>query len=166
LDDLAEQFSGMIKKKFKSYKAFAGKTVEEVFSPQMLSKAKLYEVHNLKSGYLKNSNGKFSFVAFSNDLQVAPINCFVKSNFDSGKKESVFAAGNYFGVSPYHSRFDGFSGALIKNQNEIILGDKIGIDLSRKSVRHLDIINFSGKKYLLVSINNAKAEVYEIPMVK
>ncbi|EIA09402.1 VCBS repeat-containing protein [Flavobacterium frigoris] len=166
MDDLAEQFSGMIKKKFQSYKAFAGKTVEEVFSPQMLSKAKAFEVHNLKSGYLKNQNGKFTFVAFSNDLQVAPINCFVKSNFDSDKKESVFAAGNYFGVSPYHSRFDGFSGALIKSQKEIVLGSKIGIDLSGKAVRQLDIINFNEKKYLLVSINNGKAEVYQMPMVK
>jgi hypothetical protein len=76
MDDLAEQFSGMIKK-FKSYKAFAGKTVEEVFSPQMLSNAKSFEVHNLKSGYLKKSERKIHFVPFSNDLQVAPINCFV-----------------------------------------------------------------------------------------
>ncbi|MFT5714315.1 MAG: hypothetical protein ACI9WT_000867, partial [Flavobacterium sp.] len=134
------------------------------FSPQMLSKAKLFEVHNLKSGYLKNQNGKFTFVPFSNDLQVAPINCFVKSNFDSDKKESVFAAGNYFGVSPYHSRFDGFSGALIKSEKTITLGSQIGIDLSGKAVRHLDIINFNGRKYLLVSINNAKVEVYEMPM--
>ena len=97
---------------------------------------------------------------------MAPINCFVKSNFDSDKKESVFAAGNYFGVSPYHSRFDGFSGALIKSQKEIVLANKIGIDLSGKAVRHLDIINFNGKKYLLVSVNNSKAEVYEMPMTK
>jgi len=166
LDDLAEQFSGMIKKKFKSYRMFAGKTVEEVFSPKMLSDAKHFEVHNLKSGYLKNHNGKFTFVAFSNELQVAPITSFVKSNFDSDTKESVFAAGNYFGVSPYHSRFDGFSGALIKDSKNIVMGNTIGIDLSQKAVRHLDMINSKGKKYLLVTINNSKAEVYELPMIK
>ncbi|MGO4820397.1 MULTISPECIES: VCBS repeat-containing protein [unclassified Flavobacterium] len=166
LDDLAEQFSGMIKKKFKSYRMFAGKTVEEVFSPKMLSDAKHFEVHNLKSGYLKNQNGKFTFVAFSNELQVAPITSFVKSNFDSDTKESVFAAGNYFGVSPYHSRFDGFSGALIKDFKNIVMGNTIGIDLSQKAVMHLDMINSKGKKYLLVTINNSKAEVYELPMIK
>jgi hypothetical protein len=166
LDDLAEQFSGMLKKKFKSYKVFAGKTVEEVFSPKMLSDAKHFEVHNLKSGYLKNQNGKFTFVAFSSDLQVAPVNCFVKSNFDSNKKEAVFAAGNYFGVSPYHSRFDGFPGALIKDAKTIVLGNTLGIDLSQKAVRHLDMITLKGKKYLLVTVNNSKAEVYELPMIK
>ena len=166
LDELAEQFSGMLKKKFTNYKSFAGKTLEEVFEPKMLEKAKKYEVHNLKSGYLRNDNGKFIFVPFSNKMQVGPITCFVKSDFDGDGKEEVFAAGNYFGVSPYHSRFDGFSGALIKNQNTIYLGNQVGIDLTQKAVRHLDIINFNGKKHLLVTINNKPAEVYEMPISK
>ncbi|MNR92200.1 FG-GAP repeat protein [compost metagenome] len=166
LDELAEQFSGMLKKKFNSYKSFAGKTLEEVFDPKMLAKGKLFEVHNLKSGYLKNDNGKFTFVPFSNIMQVAPITCFVRSNFDSDTNDEVFAAGNYFGVSPYHSRFDGFSGALIKNEKTIFLGNQIGIDLTQKAVRHLDIVNFNGKKYVLITINNKKAELYEMPSIK
>nr|WP_315186449.1 VCBS repeat-containing protein [uncultured Flavobacterium sp.] len=166
LDELAEQFSGMLKKKFNSYKSFAGKTLEEVFDPKMLEKGQLFEVDNLKSGYLKNDNGKFTFVPFSNKMQVAPITCFVKSNFDSDVKEEVFVAGNYFGVSPYHSRFDGFSGALIKNEKTIFLGNQIGIDLTQKAVRHMDIVNFNGKKYLLITINNKKVELYEMPTAK
>jgi enediyne biosynthesis protein E4 len=162
LDELAEEFSGMLKKKFTSYKSFAGKPLEEIFDSKMLEKAKLYEVDNLKSGYLRNDKGKFTFVPFENKLQVAPINCFVKADFDKDKKEEVFAAGNYFGVTPYHSRFDGFAGALIKNNKNIILGNKIGIDLTQKAVRHLDIITVNGKKYMVVSINNKKVEVYLI----
>ncbi len=166
LDELAEEFSGMLKKKFNSYKSFAGKTIDEVFDPKMLEKAKLYEVQNLKSGYLRNDKGKFVFVPFENKMQVAPITSFVKSNFDSDANEEVFAAGNYFGVSPYHSRFDGFSGALIKNEKTILLGNTIGIDLTQKAVRHLDILNCYGKKYLVVTINNKKAEVYELSSSK
>jgi hypothetical protein len=166
LDELAEEFSGMLKKKFNSYKSFAGKTLEEVFDAKMLDKAALYEVSNLKSGYLRNDNGKFTFVPFSNKMQVSPITSFVKTDFDGDGKEEVFAAGNYFGVSPFHSRFDGFSGALIKDQKTIYLGNQIGIDLTQKAVRHLDIIPFKGKKYLLVTINNKKAEVFELPMNK
>ncbi|WP_035669805.1 VCBS repeat-containing protein [Flavobacterium sp. 83] len=166
LDELAEEFSGMLKKKFNSYKSFAGKTLEEVFDPKMLDKAKLYEVHNLKSGYLRNDKGKFTFVPFSNKMQVSPITSFVKADFDGDGQDEVFAAGNYFGVTPYHSRFDGFSGALIKNQKTIYLGNQIGIDLTQKAVRHLNIIPFNGKNYLLVTINNKKSEVYELPMNK
>ena len=166
LDELAEQFSGMLKKKFTSYKSFAGKTLEEVFDSKILEKAKLYEVHNLKSGYLKNEKGKFIFIAFDNKLQVSPITCFIKSNFDADANEEVFAAGNYFGVTPYQSRFDGFSGALIKNEKSIFLGNQIGIDLTQKAVRHLNIITFNRKKYMLVTINNKKAEVYELNLTQ
>jgi enediyne biosynthesis protein E4 len=166
LDELTEEFSGGLKKKFTSYKNFAGKTIDEIFEKQWLDKAKLYEVQNLKSGYLRNDKGKFTFVAFDNKMQVAPINCFVKANFDADANEEVFAAGNYFGVTPYHSRFDGFSGALIKNDKTILLGNKIGIDLTQKAVRHLSIINFNNKKYMLVTINNKPAEVYELPSFK
>ncbi|MDG2431237.1 VCBS repeat-containing protein [Flavobacterium sp.] len=166
LDELAEEFSGMLKKKFNSYKSFAGKTVEEVFDLKLLSKAKMYEVHNLKSGYLRNDIGKFTFVPFSNKMQVAPITSFVKADFDGDAKSEVFAAGNYFGVSPFHSRFDGFEGALIKGPNAIEMGNQVGIDLTKKAVRHLNILSFNGKKYLLVTVNNAKAEVYELPMSK
>jgi hypothetical protein len=40
----------------------------------MLSNAKSFEVHNLKSGYLKKPERKIHFVPFSNDLQVAQFN--------------------------------------------------------------------------------------------
>jgi hypothetical protein len=166
LDELVEEFSGMLKKKFNNYKSFAGKKVEEIFDVSLLEKAALYEVHNLKSGYLRNDKGKFTFVPFSNKMQVSPITSFVASDFDGDGKEEIFAAGNYFGVTPYHSRFDGFSGALIKNHKTIYLGHQVGIDLAQKAVRHLDIIPFNGKKYLLVTINNKKAEVYELPRNK
>ncbi len=161
LDELAEQFSGMLKKKFTSYKSFAGKTLEEIFDQTLLEKAKLFEVHNLKSGYLKNNKGKFEFAAFGNKMQVSPITCFAKSNFE-GKAESVFAAGNYFGTTPFHSRLDGFSGALIINEKKTLFGHQIGIDLTQKAVRQLNILNFNNKKYLVVSINNKKAEVYQL----
>jgi hypothetical protein len=77
-------------------------------------------------------------------------------------KPEVFAAGNYFGVSPYQSRFDGFAGALIQDQKTILMGEAIGIDLTQKAVRHLDIITVNNLKYMLVTINNKPAEVYQI----
>jgi hypothetical protein len=164
LDELTEQFSGLLKKKFNAYKNFAGKPVEEVFDPALLAKAKLYEVHQLQSGYLRNDKGIYHFVPFQNALQVAPIRAFAKANFDG--TESVFAAGNYFGVTPYHSRFDGFPGALIKNTKTQVLGNTLGIDLSRKAVSQLQVVTVQGKRYLLVVINNQKAEVYALPQAQ
>ncbi|MGB5821968.1 MAG: VCBS repeat-containing protein [Saonia sp.] len=161
LDELAGQLVSL-RKKFTTYKDFAGKSIEEIFDRETLASAKIMEVAVLESGYLKNENGKFSFVPFSYPLQVAPITSLLSYDFDGDGNIEVLAAGNYFGVKPYHGRFDAFSGALIKNEKDVILGHEIGLELFQKSVRHLNIISLNEQPYLLVTINNDKAQVYKL----
>ncbi len=161
LDELAGQLVSL-KKKFNTYTDFAGKTIDEVFDKKDLRNATLLEVHELQSGYLENKNGYFKFVPFQIELQVSPIICFLNYDFDKDGKNEILAAGNYFGVKPFHGRFDSFSGAVIKNKNDIVFGHQIGLDLAQKAVRHLNIISLNNKPYLLVTINNDKAQVYEL----
>jgi enediyne biosynthesis protein E4 len=161
LDELSSQIVS-IKKRFTAYDDFAGKTMNEVFDKKTLDNAKILEVNVLQSGYLKNENGNFTFVPLGNQLQVSPITAFLNYDFDNDGKNEVLAAGNYFGVKPFHGRFDAFSGALIKSENNIILGPTIGLDFTQKAVRHLNIITLNSIPYLLVTINNDKAQVYEL----
>ncbi|MHA7056375.1 VCBS repeat-containing protein [Aquimarina sp. M1] len=161
LDELSGQLN-FLKKNFTTYNDFAGKTVEEVFGQKTLENATLLEVHQLASGYLKNESGKFTFVPFSNSLQLAPILAMLKYDFNRNGKEEVLMAGNYFGVAPYHGRFDGFGGAILESNNSVIEAHELDINLSQKSVRGLNIINFVNKDYLLITLNNGKAEIYEM----
>jgi len=160
-DELSGQLVSL-RKKFTSYKKFAGKTINEIFDENALKTASLLEVNNLNSGYLKNENGLFYFYKFPITLQVSPITALVIYDFDKDGKDDVLAGGNYFGVKPFQGRFDGFSGALIKNETDIILGHEIGLKLTNKSVRDLNIIPVGKNNYLLVTINNAKAQVYKL----
>ncbi|MDC8003000.1 VCBS repeat-containing protein [Aureisphaera galaxeae] len=164
LEDFDELTSQLVflKKKFPDYKSFAGQTIENIFEKGVLSESTLLEVHTLKSGYLKNNAGSFEFVPFDNRLQVSPILSFCTFDFDNDNQKEVLAAGNYFGIKPYHGRLDSFSGALIENENPPVLGHFLGLDLAQKSVRHLNIIEHQGNSYLLVTFNNEKAEVYLI----
>ncbi|WP_109302485.1 CRTAC1 family protein [Aquimarina sp. AU474] len=161
LDDLSNQLN-FLRKKFTTYASFAGKTVDEVFNKELLDKSVLLEVHQLASGYLKNEEGKFTFVAFEDELQTAPITTMLKNDFNHDGEEEVFMAGNYFGVTPYHGRFDGFAGAVVSKNNAYVLGDRLGINLSKKAVTGANVINFANKKYLIVTINNGKMEMYEM----
>ncbi|WP_298310455.1 VCBS repeat-containing protein [uncultured Aquimarina sp.] len=161
LDELSGQLN-YLKKKFTSYNSFAGKTVEEVFGKSELQKAELLEAHQLASGYLKNEKGAFMFVPFENSLQLSPITAMLKYDFNKDGKEEVFMAGNYFGVIPYHGRFDGFAGAMMKGDTSLIDAQELHINLSQKSARGLNIINFVNKDYLLITLNNGKAEIYEM----
>ncbi|QLG45735.1 CRTAC1 family protein [Costertonia aggregata] len=161
LDGLSGQMVSL-RKKFTSYSSLAGKTVEEIFDKDVLKRAKIFEINELRSGYLKNNDGDFVFIPFQTALQVSPILSFVSFDFDADGEEEVLAAGNYFGVKPYHGRFDSFPGALIKNEKSVILGNRLGLDLTQKSVRHLNIIYLKNQPYLLVTFNNDKAHVYEL----
>ena len=161
LDALSSQMV-FLRKKFTSYGSFAGKSVDNIFEKESLENAAILEVNTLASGYLKNTNGGFEFVPFPKTLQVSPIMDFVSYDFDNDGAMEVLAGGNYFGVKPYHGRFDSFPGAIIASENDMVLGNELGLDLNQKSVRHLDIISIQEQAYLLVIYNNREVEVYNI----
>lgn len=161
LNELAEQLV-FLRKKFGNYKDFAGKTIEEVMGQELLKKATVFEVNTLTSGFLRNTENTFIFEPFPSELQTAPIKAFVKYDFDGDGRESVLAGGNYFGVIPFHGRFDSFSGAMIDSETEITLGNQLGLEMEHKSVRHLKIIEQNNQPYLLIVYNNEAAQIYEI----
>ncbi len=161
LDDLSAQLI-YLRKEFNTYKSFAGKKLEDIFDEEKLADSRILEVNVLESGYLKNENGTFSFQPFAQELQVSPLMAFLLHDFDQDSKPEVLIGGNYFGVKPYHGRFDSFPGALLKNENDLILGNALGLDLTNKSIRHLNIINLNDQEYLLATFNNEKVQVYEI----
>ncbi|WP_420320528.1 VCBS repeat-containing protein [Flagellimonas sp.] len=161
LDDLASQMVSL-RKKFNSYTSFAGKEIKAILDEEAIKKAKILSVTELRSGYLKNNGGSFEFVPFTVELQVAPITDFLAYDFDGDGSTEILAGGNYFGVKPYHGRFDSFPGALIKNENNVILGNRLGLNFNQKSLRHLEILSFKGKNYLLAIFNNEKAQLYQL----
>lgn len=165
LDGLAAQMVGL-RKKFTQYKDFAGKSMSEIFDPKVLAKTKLWEVHELRSGYLLNQNGYFEFKPFPKELQLSPLGDFLIFDFDADGTEEVLVGGNYFGVKPYHGRFDSFAGALINDQDDIVTGGHLGLDFIQKPVRHLNIISINGRPYLLVTINDDEAQLYELTKYK
>lgn len=160
-DLLASQIVSL-RKKFTSYKSFAGQTIEEILTKDQLKRAIIYKVDCLASGYLQNENGRFTFVQLPLDLQLSPIMAQSKFDFDSDGKEEVLVGGNYFGVQPFHGRYGSFSGAVIKNEHEILEGTSIGLNLINQSVRHFNVISIKDDRYLLVTINNGKAQVYKL----
>lgn len=165
---LAELSSQLVSlnKKYATYRDFAGQHMEQILTPEQRKRATILEVNTLKSGYLKNDNGQFTFVPFPTFMQVAPILTFCTFDFDGDGVEEVLSAGNYFGVKPFHGRLDSFSGALIKDTETIIPGHELGLDFAQKSIRHLNIIRLNNKNYMLATFNNQAAEVYVLNTTK
>lgn len=164
MDGLSELSGQLVslRKKFTNYSSFAGKSIEEILDAKQLKSAVILTVNTLQSGYLENKNGAFSFIPFNFELQTAPLLDFLVFDFDRDGKQEVLVGGNYFGVKPYHGRYDSFSGALIKSKDKVLLGNSIGLDFMFKSVRHLNIIHVKNSSHLLVTMNNDAAQVYKL----
>nr|WP_298996981.1 VCBS repeat-containing protein [uncultured Allomuricauda sp.] len=161
LDELSSQIVSL-RKRFVNYKDFAGKPIDALFEKSVLKQATILEVTELRSGYLENKEGRFYFTPFQDELQVSPITSFVSHDFDGDGSEEVLVGGNYFGTTPFHGRFDSFPGALISSKNDIILADDLGLDLTKKSVRHLHVLTVAKSDYLVVIFNNEKAKMYKL----
>ena len=161
LNELSSQLVSL-RKKFTTYQSFAGKSISKIIEKEDLENSTLLTVTTLSSGYLENNNGSFSFKPFKFELQTAPLMDFLVYDFDKDGKEEVLVGGNYFGVKPFHGRYDSFPGALIKSKENVLLGNKLGLDFMFKSVRHLNIINFDNLPCLLVTMNNEKAQLYKL----
>jgi hypothetical protein len=161
LGELSSQLVSL-NKKYATYGDFAGQEIEQILTPDQRKSATVLEVNTLKSGYLKNDNGQFTFVPFVDFMQVGPILTFCTFDFDGDGVEEVLSAGNYFGVKPFHGRMDSFSGALIKDADTMIPGYKLGLDFAQKSIRHLNIIRLNNTNYMLATFNNQAAEVYAL----
>jgi len=161
LDVMASQIASL-RKKYISYESFAGQNIEQIFSNDQLKKATIYEVHQLASGYLKNVNGKFEFFQLPIEFQISPIMAQLRFDFDSDGKQEVLLGGNYFGVQPFHGRYGSFSGAVIRNETEIWDGKLIGLNFFNQSVRQFNIVPFKNENYLLVTINDGKAQIYKL----
>jgi len=162
MDELSAQLNQLIRKRFNTYKDFAGKTVNEILKPEELKNAEVFKVHTLSSGYLENNKGNYRFREFENQLQTAPIRAMLQYDFNKDGNEEILIGGNYFGVTPYHGTFDGMGGSLIIKPGEILNSNEIGLNLTQKAVKDFSIITIAETPYLLVTINDGKAELYNI----
>lgn len=165
LDELAAQMP-FLRKKYPTYRSFAGQHIEQLFEPEQLEQSQILEVEELRSGYLKNEDGFFRFIPFPDVLQTAPILHYLVADFNGDGKEEALAGGNYFGIKPYLGRLDAFPGALILNDTNILLTPALGLNFSGKSVRYLALLEMGEKNILLAVYNNESAEIFELTFPK
>lgn len=151
-----------LKKKYTSYQSFAGQRLEEILSEEQLEKAEVLEVHELRSGYLLNDGGRFTFKPLAIELQIAPIMAQLKYDFDGNGKDEILLGGNYFGVQPFHGRYGSFNGAVLKSADEILRGSEAGLRFINRSVRDMNVLQHNNSKYLVVTVNSDSVQVYKL----
>ena len=111
---LAAAFPWLIKK-YPTYAAYSHATLNEIFAPEALAKARRLEATELASGiYLQQADGTFVFNPLPRLAQISPINGIAAADFDGDGILDLYCVGNNFGPEPSTGHFDGGITLLLK----------------------------------------------------
>ncbi|HVW94541.1 MAG TPA: VCBS repeat-containing protein [Mucilaginibacter sp.] len=163
-DDVIKQIP-MLKKKFSRYDAYAGKSIDEIFTSAELEKAKILTVDESRSCIFYNEGkGKFKTEALPVQAQLSSVFSILVSDLNRDGYKDLFLSGNFYGYKPEMGRLDASYGVtLLGNKNRgfnYMAPAKSGLFVVGE-VR--DILNIDTKTgpAIIVSRNNDALQMFE-----
>ena len=163
--DMEDQLP-FIKKENLKNEVYADKSIQQIFSKELLAKASVKQFnYNQSCVAINNGNGNFTIQPLPPMSQLSCINAFYSLDLNYDNLPDLVTGGNQFGFLPQFERLDAsFGDVLINNgKGRFIWQDdaKTGINL-RGEMR--DIVEIKGrtKKFLLFLQNNEYPVLFEI----
>jgi hypothetical protein len=158
-DDIQKKVP-QLKKKFLHFSDYAGKSIDEIFTKQELSKASVLSVMQSQTLiYINEGNGNFSVQYLPLMSQLSTVNCISVADLNSDGIKDIFMAGNFYGLKPQGGRFDAGYGVTLSGtpskQFVYMSPAQSGLFVNGQA-RCIDIIrNPGGENLFLVGMNNA-----------
>jgi len=157
--EIAAQLPSIMNKRFLKYADYAGKTIQEIFTPEELKGALVRDAKYLQSAILMNKgNGRFELQALPVQAQFSPVYGILASDLDGDGNTDIFLGGNFYSVKPQIGRYDASYGCLLKGvgkgQFRYIPPQESGLFV-KGEVR--DIVRITGKDHrstIVVARNN------------
>jgi hypothetical protein len=163
-DEIGKQLP-LINKRFTSYKEFAGKTVEELFTPEELKGASQLQVQKFESVYLENTgNGQFALHHLPFEAQVSKIFSFLVTDADKDGHMDVLLGGNFYGASMYQGRYDASYGLMLKNNGKGDFTSVLPVEsgfLLEGEVRKIKSLKTTDGDLILVARNNKPLQIFK-----
>ena len=157
-DELVSQMN-FISKKYVNHSDFAMRSIEEIFTRDILDASIKFEIQTLSSGYLENNNGEFTeFKPFDKPLQLAPITSFEPITLNN--ENMLFVSGNSLKVNTYHGGYKALKGYFIDSKGNIIPASKFGINPISSQVKDAKVIKMKDRNLLLIVSNNDSLQTY------
>jgi hypothetical protein len=157
-EELEKQLPSIIRKKYTTYKSFAGQTVEQVFGHR-LDTAKKLQATTLQSAVLWNDKqGKFIRKALPAPAQWSPMMAIYAGDVNMDGHKDLITGGNFYGVLPYEGRYDAQAGGVLLGDGKggwnALSTEQSGWEVSGevRDVKMLRTVN--GQQLYVVSRNN------------
>ena len=108
-----------IKKQFLKHADYAEKSLEDIFTKEVVAKALVRGVNEVRSGVLLNDGkGNLTFSALPIEAQYSPIYGIEAFDYDNNGTIDLFLTGNNYDVLPEMGRYDGSYGLLLSGDGK------------------------------------------------
>ena len=163
--DMEDQMPGLKKKNLR-HADYATKSIQELFSKELIESAVVKQVNYAPSCVaLNDGNGKFTIKALPVMAQLSCINAILPVDVNGDGYVDIVSGGNQFGFMPQFEKLDGSFGDVMINDGK---GNftceetkKTGLGL-RGEIRDIAIIKNAKDTYLLFLQNNEYPELYKL----
>jgi hypothetical protein len=163
-DDIIAQLP-YLKKKFLKYKDYAGKTIDEVFTPEELNHAQKLSVQQTQSCvFYNNGKGNFTMSPLPIMAQISPVFGILVTDLNGDGIKDIFLGGNFYGLKPEVGRYDASYGITFlgnsKHQFNYIKPSSSGLFI-RGEVRDVKQIITKKGNYILMARNNDSLQIFK-----
>ena len=164
--ELSGQISSVKKQNLK-FAEYATKSINQLFSKEVLDKALVKEISSFKSIIAINKgDGNFEIQEMPAQAQFSSIHAIETMDINNDDNLEIIIAGNDYDLKPQFSRLDANYGLVLINDGngkfKAETSEKTGL-FFKGQVRDLKIIqNKKGEKCLLVGINDEKPQLYKL----
>ncbi|HEX9827030.1 MAG TPA: VCBS repeat-containing protein [Flavobacteriaceae bacterium] len=165
---LKRELTGQIvslKKQNLKFSEYATKSIDELFSPDILNASTVKEV-TIFSSYVAYNDGKGNFtikeLPWQSQLScICDIQCF---DINNDTIQDIILSGNNFNFKPQFSRLDANEGlVLFGNKNgEFINEQQTGFKVKGEVKKIEWLKNRSGDRFLVVAINNSQPKIFKV----
>ncbi len=163
--DLVKQINSL-KKKFLYYKDYAGKSMEEVFTPEQLKEVKILRADNLQSSLIiNNGSGNLSISSLPMEAQLAPVYGIETFDVNQDGFKDIILGGNLFSVKPEVGRYDASQGVILLGSKEgkfsTVQSKNSGLIVDGE-IRKIRTLRIGDSSFLLFARNNDSMKFYKI----
>ena len=96
-----------LKKKFLKFSGYAGKGIEEIFTPEELKQATVLTVDQTQTAvFMNDGKGNFTMEPLPSRAQFSPVFGMICTDLNGDGLKDLFLGGNFYGVKPQTGRFD------------------------------------------------------------
>jgi len=163
-DDMIKQMP-YLKKKFLRYDAYAGKGIDEIFTPDELGKASVLTVNQTQTcAFYNDGKGNFTMKALPLRAQFSAVFSVLVTDVNNDGINDLYLGGNFYGLKPEVGRLDANYGTvLLGNQQhgfDYMPPAKSGLFITGE-VRDISTINTKNGQHIIVARNNDALQLYK-----